>query len=433
MSRFRRRLMGLAALRQAAADDFVRVEYIENTSNAYIDTGYKNGASAWSIDATISFNQIKTCFLYGGRGSSSTRYLQYAKLVGDNFSTSVHMTTVTDTENPVVVDKKYHLNGSVKSLTIDYKDIDEATQEEVDKTFTITNGGVYVSNRQPIYIFACYGVISVANNFNGKLYGFKLYNASGTLVRDFIPMYQISTDTYGLWDRVEEKFYTSPNGVKFNGGERVIADAEDNIYFLKNYVGVRGYYSFADTGIKGTSNDLIKMDIMVTSRPSISYCWLIGYSYSESNRFGVYWRNSGSGYKWCVDFWRGSGTSNRRASTIVPNLNQRYDLIVGNPSTTQNNLSYMEDKRTNTVIFPEAEISPISSSMSYIVSENRSSKANYYVRWYNLEIYKTMSGKKELVLHWIPVQRCSDGVWGFFDKVKEDFHSSQGTEQFTGA
>ena len=39
MSRFRRRLMGLSALRQAAADDFVRVEYIENTSTAYINSG----------------------------------------------------------------------------------------------------------------------------------------------------------------------------------------------------------------------------------------------------------------------------------------------------------------------------------------------------------------------------------------------------------
>ena len=246
-------------------------------------------------------------------------------------------------------------------------------------------------------------------------------------------MYQISTDTYGLWDRVNEEFYTSPNGVKFIGGERVIADADDNIYYLKDYVVARGYYSFADTGIKGNSNDLLKMSLMVTSRPSTSYCWLIGYSYSETNRFGIYWKNSGNGFKWCVDFWRGSGYSNRRASTIYPNPNQRYDLIVGNPSTTQNNLSYMEDIRTNTVIFPEAEINPIGSSMSYVVSENRSSKANYYVRWYNLEIYKTMSGKKELVLHWIPVQRCSDGVWGFFDKVKEDFHSSEGTEEFTGA
>ena len=266
-----------------------------------------------------------------------------------------------------------------------------------------------------------------------KLFYCRIYNENTELIRDYIPMYQISTDTYGLWDRVNEEFYTSPNGVKFTGGERVIADAEDNIYYLKNYVVARGYYSYANTGIKGNSNDLLKVDIMVTSRPSTSYCWLIGYSSSEKDRFGIYWRNSGSGYKWCVDFWRGSGYSNRRASTIYPNLNQRYDLIVGNPSTTQNNLSYMEDKRTNTIIFPEAEISPIGSNTTYYVSEFRDTKGNYYVRWYNLEIYKTMSGKKELVLHWIPVQRCSDGVWGFFDKVKEDFHSSEGREEFTGA
>lgn len=49
----------------------------------------------------------------------------------------------------------------------------------------------------------------------------------------------------------------------------------------------------------------------------------------------------------------------------------------------------------------------------------------YWFKWWNKD--------KELIYDLIPVQRCSDGVWGFFDKVKEDFHSSEGTEEFTGA
>ena len=420
MSRFRRRLMGLAALRQAKADDFVRVEYIENTSTAYIQTNIIPNAQT-GLKTKAYFTDSRDVYFVGLRNDGgNTRwgighggagfYYCYGNYQGTN--------RLVDTKGEFYLNYK----NDKKFITIDLDDSSTLTSNLPNLSFTPKFG---------IRIFGAAG--NGANTIvKSRIYYLQITQGS-EIIRDFIPMYQISTDTYGLWDRVNEEFYTSPNGVKFIGGERVIADADDNIYYLKDYVVARGYYSFADTGIKGNSNDLLKMSLMVTSRPSTSYCWLIGYSYSETNRFGIYWKNSGNGFKWCVDFWRGSGYSNRRASTIYPNPNQRYDLIVGNPSTTQNNLSYMEDIRTNTVIFPEAEINPIGSSMSYVVSENRSSKANYYVRWYNLEIYKTMSGKKELVLHWIPVQRCSDGVWGFFDKVKEDFHSSEGTEEFTGA
>lgn len=428
MSRFRRRLMGLAALRQAKADDFVRVEYLENVSNAYIDIGFPlKGAYKTEIGFIITNadagNGVDGYCIFGARQSAtdSTYSILYDRRDGYKLYCDYNSYEYSRTELIITPNNKIDI-----VLDKDKTIINNTTVSHNQVNFTTPyNGRIFdfVNRPNP----------TTWKNTQMKLFYCRIYNENTELIRDYIPMYQISTDTYGLWDRVEEKFYTSPNGVKFTGGERVIADANDNIYYLKNYVVARGYYSYANTGIKGNSNDLLKVDIMVTSRPSTSYCWLIGYSSSEKDRFGIYWRNSGSGYKWCVDFWRGSGYSNRRASTIYPNLNQRYDLIVGNPSTTQNNLSYMEDKRTNTVIFPEAEISPIGSNTTYYVSEFRDTKGNYYVRWYNLEIYKTMSGKKELVLHWIPVQRCSDGVWGFFDKVKEDFHSSEGREEFTGA
>lgn len=418
MSRFRRRLMGLAALRQAAADDFVRVEYIENISNAYINTGYKNAGSAWSIDATISFNQIKTCYLYGGRGTSSTRYLQYTKLVGDNFSTSVHMTTVTDTENPVVVDKKYHLNGSVKSLTIDYKDIDEETQEEVDKTFTITNGGGYVNNGQPIYIFACYGVISVANNFNGKLYGFKLYNASGTLVRDYIPMYQISTDTYGLWDRVNEEFYTSPNGVKFTGGERVIADANDNIYYFKNYISTYNTQRYLNTGIYANSTDYWETKVYLASGRNYVFG---GWSANNSNMYGIH-ANANT-----ISFVYGSGGIN-------------YSVNYANKIFT---LKQTFDDETQTMHFYVYDSSGKLVWSNQIAKRGNAASRTFYIGNYNGSTYGSTNGTRfyyfkyyrngELIREYIPVQSCEDGVYGFFDKVNLRFYKSNGTQPFTGA
>lgn len=46
--------------------------------------------------------------------------------------------------------------------------------------------------------------------------------------------------------------------------------------------------------------------------------------------------------------------------------------------------------------------------------------------------FKWWDANDELVYDLIPVQRISDSVWGFFDKVSMTFKPSNGTEQFTG-
>lgn len=208
MSRFRRRLMGLAALRQAAADDYVRVEYIENISNAYINTGIKSNGAVWSIDANIATTTLKNGYIIGSRGTQSTRQWQAIYINNGHFATYAHMTISTYTDYDVTENTKYHLEGTIKDLTVSC-DTD---------TFNITNDNQFRDNSNYLAIFNIAYVPNVSNAFYGRIYSFKIYNASGTLIRDYIPMYQKSKHLYGLWDRVTEEFYTSPNGVKFTGG-----------------------------------------------------------------------------------------------------------------------------------------------------------------------------------------------------------------------
>jgi hypothetical protein len=52
----------------------------------------------------------------------------------------------------------------------------------------------------------------------GKLYEFKLYNSVNTLIRVYVPVMRKYTGECGRWDKVEGKFYTSPNKVRFVGG-----------------------------------------------------------------------------------------------------------------------------------------------------------------------------------------------------------------------
>jgi hypothetical protein len=54
---------------------------------------------------------------------------------------------------------------------------------------------------------------------NAQLYYFKLF-VEGTLVRDLIPC-KDSNNVVGMYDVVNNTFYTSPNGAAFEAGPEV--------------------------------------------------------------------------------------------------------------------------------------------------------------------------------------------------------------------
>lgn len=212
----------------------------------------------------------------------------------------------------------------------------------------------------------------------------------------------------------------------------VVTDNNGEDYNIKNFVAARGYYSYAVTPITGKSTDIIEIGFTITSRSSTNWCWLIGYHTSESNRFGIYPRRNADN-TFTIDFWRGNSGSSRKYSTLVSTVNKRFDLVVGNPSLTATNQGYAYDTASKTTLVASGtSINTTTSSLKYTVSESRSGKANNRVRYYYVKIYKQANGAKTLVLDWIPVQRISDGVWGFYDRITKNFYPSEGSEQFTG-
>ena len=223
MSRFRRRLQMLQQYR----DDYVQVEYIENTSNAYINVGIK-GYNGISIDTKLEFTtNNKTMFLYGNRNrndtnvSSNYAYAYYID-VDNYFSTNVTRSVRRYTDYQMQPNIKYRIEGTARKTTVSYMGIDEETQQEVEKSFDFTNAGSNSGTYSKISYFLNVNQQTYTDAYAtlAKVYYLKVY-ADGQLVRDFIPMYRKSTDEYGLWDRVKEEFYTSPNGTKFRGGKRV--------------------------------------------------------------------------------------------------------------------------------------------------------------------------------------------------------------------
>lgn len=378
--------MGLAALRQAAADDFVRVEYIENTSTAYILPNYKTNANTIiEFDVQITTINVQARIIGNASGyfesyiNGNKRFLFASN--GSTYSSNVNANTqrhIFKLDN--TISKGYIDNTEVK--------IAKNTSKYYNTIYLIARGE--------------------ASNLKCKIYGCKIYNGD-TLVRDFIPMYQKSKDLYGLWDRVEEKFYTSPNGVKFTGGERVIADANDNLYYLKDYISSNDSINAYITLRKFSNTDKIEFKIY---KKRNNDSWFGSRASSPTrNHFAV------NGYGGGINMNYGSNTPTRIVNNVANDMVHTirvYDREVfldgkkiytcgTNTFTTNSNVTLGKVDGVN----------------------NLASNCNwYYFKWWNKD--------KDLIYDMIPVQRISDGVWGMFCKVHLGFYPSNGSAQFTG-
>ena len=230
--------MGLAALRQAVADDYVRVEYIENTSNAYIDTKIiANQNTNYEIKVQFTKNTGYP-YIFGSQYATKDRRFS---LMEGSYNTFYYISNLHKQEiNLSLTAEQQTANLTIKKDGLNIYIDDVKAGSFTNTTFTTPTS---------LTIFTCHfanGSIDTGHQFYGKLYYLKIYDGE-TLVRNFIPVLNKATDEYGMYDLVEKKFYTSPNGAKFVGGREIIYDAEieylesngtqliDTLYVPKGY------------------------------------------------------------------------------------------------------------------------------------------------------------------------------------------------------
>ena len=83
-----------------------------------------------------------------------------------------------------------------------------------DKYCEVATGTTATDNR--IYIFACNG----GNRYytgNTRCYYFRMYD-NNTIVRDFVPVKDLKTGAYGLFDKVNKVFYGNSGSGAFTAG-----------------------------------------------------------------------------------------------------------------------------------------------------------------------------------------------------------------------
>lgn len=186
-------------------DDYIQLEYIENNSNAYIDTKYKPTNNTL-IDSKLfvtkwgSWNAI-----FGARGVKST--LAYSlwcsnqsdKLFANFGSTNEHL--------PVRA-------TVIHTVKYEYPNL------YIDKT-AINMGSETFSTPVTLFLFASNENGSARIGKDLRIYYFKIFEAD-TLIRNYIPAKRKSDGAIGLYDTVNDTFSLSPNGTKFIAGQEFL-------------------------------------------------------------------------------------------------------------------------------------------------------------------------------------------------------------------
>lgn len=203
----RRRCLMAAANKGGLPSAYQQVEYLEGTGTQWIDTGFvANQDTRVVID--YQYTALKDSFVFGSR--ENVRVNAYTVNIGTSATLAV---------------SSYGNSGNVKYSTSDlYRHIIDKNKNTlyVDGELILSFEEIEFTTPAPLELFACY----TATNGSGylpsyeKIYSCKIYD-NEILVRDYIPCYRKADGVAGLYDMVNNEFYTNLGTGEFLKGEEI--------------------------------------------------------------------------------------------------------------------------------------------------------------------------------------------------------------------
>lgn len=192
--------------------EYQQVEYIESTGTQYIDTGIMpNQNTGFDIEffTKNKFNSTVGEFgsIFGAREGSSVNELQLSSYSRENDKGLIRFGTIGRSAGLVENTK---MQCSLRNKI--YTNNDDVTIE-----FTSDFTTLY-----PITVFALNNKGNITQHGSVQIFFLKLYNLD-TLIRDFVPCYRKSDSVIGLYDLVEQKFYTNQGTGDFRKGAEIIS------------------------------------------------------------------------------------------------------------------------------------------------------------------------------------------------------------------
>lgn len=236
--------------------EYQEVEYIESNGAQYINTDVVPTNNT-KVEAKFFNNGISSWYVFGARGSSTIYFALTGSGAGSTVNANVNGTSTGTGWKRTSDGALYETTIETKTNKYDFHIKDLTNNKEVNKTnISYTPMSVLET---PIMIFALKS--SNIQNNTTKFYYFRIYE-NDVLIRDLVPCYRISDDEIGMYDIVNDVFYTNEGSRPFEKGNDILP-ITTNIYLneplrktelktdyidFKNQVVVRGVKEYVFDG-----------------------------------------------------------------------------------------------------------------------------------------------------------------------------------------
>ena len=411
--------------------EYTAVDYIEGHRAEYIDTGFKTTPKT-RVEATFQFTQVTpTQQRIFGNAYSETDGLVFTTYIngGGNFAWACQNNTGNWVNTGITADTNKHtfiVDSLNNSVSID--------NYSATITSTRTNNSI---NTMLLFSYRGNGV-SPSDKSYLKMYSTKIYD-NNVLVRDFIPCYRNSDNVVGMYDVVNNVFYTNqgtgaftygsvvdipnpdyPQNINVVTGEQKITIRKSSLpieYTQVDYIESSGT-QYIDTGILPNSNIGFEIDFIPHNNFATSGARTIFGSRTtwKSNGYQLTTYTAGDlngghflfGTNDTASLIRHSAYMQKDVRCQISFLNGIFKAANGNETNIQGTFSNVNK---NIYLFGCIENSPLELSTTTL---------------YKLKFYDNGN----LVRDFIPCYRNSDKEVGLYDLVNNVFYINQGTGTF---
>ena len=206
-------------------NEYQEVEYIESTGTQWFNTGvYPTNKTRAEIDIELTKVENSFKFIMGTRNTTKDEFNRF-DLIKYEINNEIHFNFgYTKNATRVMLEKYIPSAGKRSKFIVDGKEQKLIIDEKLIEYSNVDNSEIKIN--YPLYLLTTiYGdQVNMASTkmyaISAKLYSTTIYD-DDKLVRDFVPCYRKSDGVIGLYDRVENKFYTNLGTGSFQKGEDI--------------------------------------------------------------------------------------------------------------------------------------------------------------------------------------------------------------------
>lgn len=400
--------------------EYQEVEYIESTGTQYIDTGYAPTGDV-KIQGKVYTDVQNTEMAVVGSQTDGIE-IGFSKTNNRFFVYSSSSLGITPTKS--IYDTILEFTASVtpaptKELTLNNID-NGITQTSTGKNFNYQNVKLNLFQYKNKYYF------------KGRLYELKIYN-NNEIVTEFIPCYRKSDNVVGLYDTVNNKFYTNAGtGIFLKGEDKntVITSTDDEFireddynFNIEERIVLPVEYQQVEY-IQSTGTQYINTEYYPDAKTNAKYKVSVSqynasgpHILSSKNYYFPFFRDNANAYV----LGRRGTDSEFKTTAITPSINTIYEYkAYWNGKVVINN-----QELGRLTITGEADTTPL-----YIGAYGGNLNYSGYILNGKIYYCKIYNGNT-LVRNFVPCYRKSDNVVGLYDAVNNVFYTNAGTGVYT--